>query len=213
MTMQRMHMSAGKRTPAKHSLLRQRAPCCIDGHSATAARHLRSWLAGLAALLAASAAVAATIPTSPTFSVNASIVQGCIVFGGSSQTSGIPFGAINFGSHPALNTGVVNAMAGSSMGTQAQLVCTPGTTVQISVNGGLHPVGSQRRLSNGAGKYIPYSLSLMQGTPTALPPNAAVGITTDGTPTALPLRGTVALPGTGIAAGIYTDTLQVVVSW
>ena len=165
------------------------------------------------ALAAVFGARAATVPTSPTFSVNASIVQGCIVFGSSSQTNGISFGAIDFGSHAALNVGAVSAMAGNSMGAQAQLVCTPGTTVQISVNGGQHPDGAQRRMSNGNGKFIPYSLALGQGTPTPLPPNTAVGITTDGTPTALPLLGTVVLPGIGTAAGIYTDSVQVVVSW
>lgn len=165
------------------------------------------------ALAAVVGASAATVPTSPTFSVNANIVQGCIVFGSSLQTSGIDFGSINFGSHAALNVGAISAMAGNSMGGQAQLVCTPGTTVQISVSGGQNPDGAQRRMSNGAGKFIPYSLALIQGTPTALPPHTPVGITTDGTPTALPLMGTVMLPGTGTAAGIYTDSVQVVVSW
>lgn len=165
------------------------------------------------ALAIGTTASAATVPTSPTFSVNASIVQGCIVFGNSLQTSAIPFGSINFGSHAALATGTIDMMAGSSMGAQALLVCTPSTSVQISVNGGQNQNGTQRRMSNGAGKFIPYALALVQGTPTALPPNTAVGITTDGTPTALPIRGTVMLPGIGTAAGIYTDSVQVVVSW
>lgn len=173
----------------------------------------RRWAGWAIVLVASTTAGAATVPTSPTFSVNAAIVQGCVVFGSSSQTTGITFGSIDFGSHAAVNVGAVNAMAGNSMGGQAQLVCTPGTTVQISVNGGQYPVGAQRRMSNGAGKFIPYSLALVQGTPTLLPPNTPVGIATDGTPTALPVRGTVTLPGAGTASGIYSDNVQVVVSW
>lgn len=165
------------------------------------------------AIAASATASAATVPTSPTFSVNAAIVQGCVVFGSSSQTTGITLGTINFGSHAALHSGTINAMAGNSMGGQARLVCTPGTAVQISVNGGQHPVGVQRRMSNGAGKFIPYSLTLMQGTLTGLLPNTPVGITTDGTPTALPVQGTVTLPGAGMASGTYSDSVQVVVSW
>jgi len=160
------------------------------------------------------AAHAATIPTSPTFSVTASVVQGCIVFGDSSRTSAIPFGAINFGTHPALGTGTVNAMASPGMGTtQAQLLCTPGTTVQVSVDGGQHLQGTQRRMSDGLGRFIAYSLALVKGTPAPLAPNASVGLTMDGTPTVLPIRGTVTLPGTGTASGIYTDSVQVLVSW
>lgn len=187
-------------------------PQATSSHSCVAAMAALSAVAALA--MQGLAAQAATVPTSPTFSVTASVVQGCIVFGDSSRTSAIPFGAINFGTHPALGTGTVNAMASASMGsTQAQLLCTPGTTVQVSVDGGQHLQGTQRRMSDGLGRFIAYSLALVKGTPAPLAPNASVGLTMDGTPTVLPIRGTVALPGTGTASGIYTDSVQVLVSW
>lgn len=174
------------------------------------------WLARVSrmALLALPvAALAATIPTNPSFSVSASVVRGCVVSGNTGQVSGIPFGSINFGSHPALQSGNVQSMAGSSMGSQAKLVCTPGTAVQISVDGWQNRQGAQRRMSNGAGKYVPYNLELVQGTPALLAPNVPVGLVIDATPLALPVRGTATLPGATAAAGIYADTVQVTLSW
>lgn len=159
------------------------------------------------------AAMAATAPTSPSFAVNASVVSGCIVSGNSSQVTGVPFGSVNFGTHSAVSTGTVTAMASNDMGMQAKLVCTAGTAAQVSVNGGLNLQGAQRRLSNGAGQFIPYTLSLVAGTVTALAPNVAVGITMGTTPTALPIRGNLVLPGSAAMAGTYVDTVQVTVTW
>lgn len=159
------------------------------------------------------AAVAATVPTSPSFAVNATIVNGCIVSGNSAQVAGVPFGTVNFGTHSAVSTGPVTAMASNDMGMQAKLVCTAGTAAQVSVNGGLNLQGAQRRLSNGAGQFIPYTLSLVAGTVTALTPNVAVGITMGTTPTALPIRGSLVLPGAAAMAGTYVDTVQVTVTW
>lgn len=159
------------------------------------------------------AAMAATVPTNPSFAVNATIVNGCIVSGNSSQVTGVPFGSVNFGTHSAVSTGSVAAMASNDMGMQAKLVCTAGTAAQVSVNGGLNLQGAQRRLSNGAGQFIPYTLSLVAGTVTALTPNVAVGITMGTTPTALPIRGNLVLPGSAAMAGIYADTVQVTVTW
>lgn len=159
------------------------------------------------------AAMAATAPTSPSFAVNASVVSGCIVSGNSSQVTGVPFGSVNFGTHSAVSTGTVTAMASNDMGMQAKLVCTAGTAAQVSVNGGLNLQGAQRRLSNGAGQFIPYTLSLVAGTVSALVPNVAVGITMGTTPTALPIRGALVLPGSAAMAGTYVDTVQVTVTW
>lgn len=161
----------------------------------------------------ASACWAASVPTTATFAVNAGVVKGCVVSGSPSQTTGIAFGSINFGTHSAVQSGTVTAMAGSSMGAQAMLQCTPGTSVQIVVNGGLHLQGSQRRLASAAGMFVPYTLWLVAGTTSPLTPNTPASMTLGTTATALPVRGMATLPGSGIAAGTYTDTVQVTLSW
>ena len=188
---ERMHQGAGSGLPA-----------------ASLGMPLRLALMGLPM-----AALAATVPTSPSFSVTASVARGCAVSGSTGQVSGIAFGSLDFGSHPALQAGTVQTTAGSSLGSQAKLVCTPGTAVQLSIDGGQHGQGTQRRMSNGGGKYVAYQLELIQGAPTLLAPNVPVGLVLGATPLALPLRGTATLPGATAAAGIYADTVQVTLSW
>lgn len=168
---------------------------------------------GVLLLCASLAAMAATVPTNPSFAVNASIVSGCIVSGNSSQVTGVPFGSINFGAHPATATGTLTVLASSTLGTQARLVCPAGTAAQVSVNGGQNLQGAQRRLANGAGQFIPYTLSLVTGTVTALAPNVPVGITMGTTATALPIQGSLVLPGAAAVAGTYVDTVQVTFTW
>jgi spore coat protein U-like protein len=178
------------------------------------ARLLRS-LSGLAVLAALPTAThTAPIPTTPAFNVNATVVTGCMVLGNAAQVTGVPFGSVNFGSHPAISTGTVTAMASNSLGTQARIVCTPGTTMQVSINGGQNLQGAaQRRMSNGSGHFIPYTLSLVQGVSTVMTPGLQVGITMAATAIALPIQGTAVLPGPGATAGTYADTVQVTVTW
>lgn len=187
-------------------------PACAG--TAPRASRVSAWKA-LALLLccATPLAMAASTPTTVNFAVNATVVRGCVVSGNPTQASAVPFGAINFGTYPALSTETVTAMAGSSLGSQAKIQCTPGTSVQVSVDGGQNLLAGLRRMSNGAGKFIAYTLDLLQGSATALAPNVPVGIALNETPVALPVRGTVALPGAGVAAGTYVDTVQVTVSW
>ncbi|MDA8523564.1 spore coat protein U domain-containing protein [Acidovorax sp. NCPPB 4044] len=167
----------------------------------------------LLALLSPAPAVPATIPTTGSFSVNAAIVRGCMVAGGSGQTTGLNFGTIDFGTHSAVRTGNETRLAGSGMGGQALIQCTPGTAVQVAADEGQHAQGGQRRLSNSAGGYVPYALALVAATTAALVPNVPAGITLGATATALPLQGTVTFPGFGLAAGTYTDTVRVTLSW
>ncbi|CAM3793689.1 spore coat U domain-containing protein [Paracidovorax anthurii] len=164
-------------------------------------------------LAQAAPAVPANIPTTATFSVNATIVRGCMVAGQAGQVTGVNFGTIDFGTHSAVRTGSETQFAGSGSGTQALIQCTPGTAVQVTADAGQHAQGAQRRLSNSAGAYVPYALALVAGTTAPLTPNVPASLTLGATATALPLQGTVTFPGFGLPAGSYTDTVQVTLSW
>ncbi len=168
---------------------------------------------GLAGLPVLRGAPAATIPTGARFSVGATVQNGCLVAGNPAQTAGLAFGQIGFGTWPALATGRQTAALGPAGGSQALLQCTAGTTVQLLLDAGQHALGSQRRLANGAGYFLPYDLTLASTGNQPVLPNVAVGLALGATPQALPLQGSVVLPGTGVAAGTYTDTVQVTVSW
>lgn len=184
-------------------------------HIAPAAQPLRRGTHAMLAALAlqASSTWAAAIPTTASFAVNAAIVPGCMVSGNAAQVTGVAFGQADFGTHSAVNAGTLWVIAGAGSGGQASLQCTPGTTVQVTVNGGLHALGAQRRLANGAGRYIPYVLDLMAGIATPLAPNVPASLALGSTATTLPVRATAIMPGTGLAAGLYTDTVQVTLSW
>lgn len=173
-------------------------------------RALRNPLA-LAVLLAAHGVDSwAVLPTE--FSVTAIVVRGCAVSGNPSQVGGIEFGTVNFGSRAAVQAGSVSAMAGSSSG-QPLLQCTPGTQVNVTANAGLHPDGTQRRLFHPSGFYLPYSLWLVSTSTNLLTPNVPASLTMGSTAVSLPVMGMANLPGSGLPAGVYTDKVQITLSW
>lgn len=81
------------------------------------------------------------------------------------------------------------------------------------MDAGQNAQGSQRRLSNSAGGYVPYTLALATAPATALVPNVPAGLTLGASAAALPFQGTATFPGFGLPAGTYTDTVQVTLSW
>ncbi|WOI43461.1 spore coat protein U domain-containing protein [Acidovorax sp. BLS4] len=168
-------------------------------------------LAALPAWVAAPAEAATPIATTATIPVSATVARGCQI-SGSAQTTGLSFGLLDFGVHSPVRTGTHSVMATGGSGTQAQVLCTPGTTLRVTVGSGLHASGAQRRLSNGS-QFIPYALTLVAAGSPALLPNVAADMALGATPTALPIQATATFPGSGLSAGTYTDTVQVTLSW
>jgi spore coat protein U-like protein len=171
-------------------------------------------IVSLAWLLASTAASAQT-STGASFSVGADIVSGCAI-SGSTQTSGIAFGTLNFGTQPAVLAGPIPASVIAGGGGAMQLQCTGGITLQVSVDGGQHANGSQRRLAfNGAGVgHVDYALYTNAGHGTPIPVNSAVAVTIPVSGQLdLPIYGVATLPGGGLPPGPYTDMLQVNFTW
>ena len=150
----------------------------------------------------------ATIPTKADFVVGATIQNGCLVSAAPAQTTGVVFGQITFSGVSAL---VVSAQT-VALGAAAQLQCTTGTSARLTLDGGQHASGTQRRLSNGTA-FVPYAVSLTTAGNLPLLPGVEVGIAIGATPQTLPLQASILLPGTGLPAGLYTDTVQVTVAW
>jgi spore coat protein U-like protein len=165
-----------------------------------------------AALLAVAARAATQIPTSPSFTISANVSAGCLVAGSPSQTSGVGFGLLNFGTHSALATGSASAALTAGSGSMAQVQCTPGANVIVTLDGGQHAVGSQRRMKYGSNSYLPYSLYTSASQSTSLVPGVGVSVDASSAIT-LPVYGVATLPGGGLPAGQYTDTVQVTFSW
>ncbi|MBN3787164.1 spore coat U domain-containing protein [Burkholderia sp. Ac-20353] len=150
------------------------------------------------------------LPRTQTFTVSAQIVAGCGVVGGGSGT-GLDFGTLDFGTHPAIATGQANATTG---GSALQIECSPGTTLKMTVDGGIHPTlgNTQRNLANAGSRLIAYRLYADASRTNALAVGQAVSIAVSGT-VSLPIYGALTLPGGNTPAGTYIDTAQVTLSY
>ncbi len=116
------------------------------------------------------------IASAQSFTVTAEIVPGCGVVE-SMQTTGLDFGRLQFGTHPAAQSGPVDASAAGIGGGPVRLECTPGLELQLTVGAGEHASGTERRLGNGSGAFIPYSLFATPSYDTPLPAGGNVSLT------------------------------------
>lgn len=151
------------------------------------------------------------LPTTASFVVTAQVVAGCGIVG-TSQTSGLDFGTLDFGTHSTVATGELSAVALSG-GLPVQIECSPGSTLSITVDAGLHANAGQRRLQLvGQADVVAYALyadaartqPLLIGQPVSLPVSGTIN---------MPIHGVLTLPGTGLPAGAYADTAQVTLSY
>ncbi|CAB3961368.1 spore coat protein U domain-contain protein [Burkholderia aenigmatica] len=150
------------------------------------------------------------VPTTRTFAVSAQIVSGCGVAGGGSGT-GLDFGTLDFGTYPAVAAGQAVATSG---GSALQIECSPGTTLKMSVDGGMHPTGgnTQRNLASAGNALIAYRLYADASRTTVLAVGQPVSIPASGV-VSLPIYGALTLPGGATPPGTYTDTAQVTLSY
>lgn len=170
-------------------------------------------LATICGLLAVEGQAATPTPSSASFPVSATVSSGCLVVGNPSQTTGVGFGKLDFGTHPATLGGSVNASLSMSAGSMAQVQCTPGVTVTMTLDGGQNASGTQRRMKLGTGNYLPYVLYTAPGGTTPLMPGVGVSVNASSGPISLPVYGVATMPSTGLPAGQYSDTVQVLFSW
>lgn len=148
--------------------------------------------------------------TSKSFVVSADIANGCVI----STDGSAGLGRIDFGTVSGVAQGTVNAslLLGAAAGISIE--CTPGLTVSMTANAGAHSSNGNRRLgpASGGATPIPYQL-FVDGSST---PWGAQAITVPfvvGTGRrTLPITGTATLTRP-MAAGSYSDTVQVTLSW
>jgi len=145
---------------------------------------------------------------------------------GSTSTSGINFGTLQFGSAPSTFSGQLTAQATDGEGGvgTTQLVCSPDLTgITVSVSGGGNAgqgasIGNgARAMVNGNGDFVPYDVYADAGHTSAYPANGStvsVTIPSDGSPFTLPVYGLVDKTSSfALPTGNYTDTLTVTITW
>ena len=141
---------------------------------------------------------------SQSFQVSASVVAGCLVVGGVSN-----YGSLNFGSRSALSTATVQA----ALSAGVQLQCTPGVTLNMTVDGGQYNSSGRHLQLNSGTARAAYSLFRDAAYSQRLGVGQSVAVTySDANNIRLPIYGQVVLPGNQ-PGGTYSDVLQVQLSW
>ncbi|WP_449433898.1 Csu type fimbrial protein [Pseudomonas putida] len=168
-------------------------------------------LAGLGLALA-SQAQAATV----TGNINSTLTltAACQV-NGSSGTSGLNFGALDFGTQDAL-FGSANGQVLGAGGGAMSVLCSAGTVPAIRVRAGAHDgesSGGTRALADGNGNFVPYDFYTDSGRTQLLDIDGTITL-----PTSTGVAQTVNLYGqargkAGLPAGVYTDTVAVELSF
>ena len=163
-----------------------------------------------AALICLFAAEPAPAQMQKSFQVAADIVNGCIV----STTGSGTWGDIALGSVASSATGTVEADLVSGGANGIQIDCTPGLSVTLSADNGNQPTGGTRQLgiTGNASARIPYQL-YANGSQTPWT-SQAIGLSFPaGTSHQLfPVHAKATLSG-GMAAGAYSDTVRVTLTW
>lgn len=155
------------------------------------------------------------------------LTAGCVIAGSSGNASGVNFGLLDFGTKPSTFTGIVTATAsgGESVSGPTQIVCSPdvlGISIQVGAGsfpgqGGSIGVGSRAMRNGSTAAYIPYEVYRDAGHTLAYPTGSAVtGITVpaNGVAFALPIYGQINKSDpSALPAGMYTDTLQITLTY
>ncbi|WP_213991304.1 spore coat U domain-containing protein [Sodalis sp. dw_96] len=160
-----------------------------------------------AALLALYAGLVQALP-SQSFQVSASVVAGCQIQGG-----GGVWGTLDFGVYSALDTRQVGT--GFVQNSALTIACTPGTTLNISIDGGSHYTTTRNlMLLNGTDR-VAYRLytSAVYSPASEIPVNQSITVAfANAANITLPIYGQLQLDGTH-QGGTYNDVLSVVLSW
>ncbi|QBF26415.1 SCPU domain-containing protein [Pseudomonas tructae] len=167
--------------------------------------------AGVGLALAAQAQ-AATVTGNITATLT--LIASCQVNGGSGS-SGLNFGALNFGTQDALFVNASGQVLGGGGGAMS-ILCSSGTVPTVKVRAGAHDsqsAGGTRALYDGVANYVPYDFYTDAGHSTVLAIDGTITL-----PTSTGVAQTVNLYGlakgkAGLPAGVYTDTVAVELSF
>lgn len=163
-------------------------------------------------LLGLTLASGAQAATTVTGQITSSLIltSSCQVNGGGGST-GLNFGALNFGTANSLFTTATGQVLGGS--SQAlSILCSAGTTPTVKVRAGAHDglsPGGTRALYDGVANYVPYDLYTDAGHSQLLAIDGVINLAAStGVAQTVNLYGQ-AVGKAGLPAGTYTDTIAV----
>lgn len=160
-----------------------------------------------------------------TIAATLTLTNGCLINGSPSQ-SGINFGTLNFGTHPATFSTLTTQLTGASSGNSFTVQCTTSSyTVQVTSNTNSTTPGTtigtpgtpERYLMNAANTIgVAYSLYTDSTFNNVIANNAPIAATSNaGTVYSYTLYGRIQGGGNSVTVepGVYTDTINVSVSY
>lgn len=152
--------------------------------------------------------------TTGTIDVSLNVSGACAVNGGSITSGSLGrVGSITFADQPAI-FGDVDATMVPSGGTGGlSILCSPGLTPAMTIGAGANDRDSVRHLASGSNQ-VPYRLYSDSGRTSEITIGQAISLGTATTAAfSLPIYARVNSGGTVLAAGSYSDTVQVTLSW
>lgn len=173
---------------------------------------LRS-IAFAGAALAAFAAVPAWADSSGgTIAVALNVTNACVVNGAASVQSNVgSLGTIQFPDQPGIFGNVDGQLVGS-LGT-LQVQCSPNATPVLTIGSGAHDAGGKRYMAANTNS-VTYRLYSDSARTNEIAIGGQLNLGTASlTPISVPIYARVNSGGQVLAAGSYTDTVQVVLTW
>lgn len=149
--------------------------------------------------------VASAGSDSTTFTVNASVDTSCTIANGQDMDFG-PYDTSQ-GPNPAFDYLAVALL---------DVQCTAGTHATIELDAGIHASGAQRRMINGNGDFLEYSLwqdTDRQTTPWGTGADAWPYVEADGLGDSLGVQGRLPLGQQAATAGAYQDTVTATITF
>lgn len=168
----------------------------------------RIGLSLLGLTLATSAGAATTVTGQITSSLI--LISSCQVNGAGGST-GLNFGALNFGTANSLFTNADAQVLGGGGGALS-ILCSSGTSPTVKVRAGSHDgqsTGGSRALADGSGNFVPYDFYTDSGHSQLLAIDGVISLAAStGVAQTVNIYGR-AVGKAGLPAGTYSDTVAV----
>lgn len=173
---------------------------------------LRSIALAGAALATLAATPAWADSSNGTIAVALNVTSACVVNGAASVQSNVgSLGTIQFPDQPGIFGNVDGQLVGS-LGT-LQVQCSPNVTPVLTIGSGAHDAGGKRYMTASSNS-VTYRLFSDSARTNEIGIGGQITLgTTTTTPISVPIYARVTSGGQVLAAGSYTDTVQVTLTW
>lgn len=147
-----------------------------------------------------------------TIAVALNVTNACVVNGAASYQANVgSLGTIQFPDQPGIFSNVDGQLVGS-LGT-VQVQCSPNVTPVLTIGSGAHDAGGKRYMAANTNS-VTYRLFSDSARTNEIGIGGQIALgTASTTPISVPIYARVNSGGQVLAAGSYTDTVQVVLTW